>query len=165
MLGLNGPPRKLSSYRGRPLVINVWASWCAPCRDEMPSLERLARGPLGSQLTVIGISTDDYIDRAQAFLQRSNALISHFIDRRLELEHMLGARHLPLTVLVDGDGRVRAKVVGAKVWDGDVAQRYIEATLLGAAPPAGAGGAQAAPLLGAPRPGLPPAPTPRAQNR
>jgi len=42
LVGLNGPSRKLSAYRGRPLIINVWASWCGPCRQEMASLERLA---------------------------------------------------------------------------------------------------------------------------
>lgn len=127
--GLNGPSRQLSSYRGRPLLINVWASWCGPCRDEMASLERLAWGDLSSRLAVIGISTDDYIDRAQAYLKRSNASISHFIDHQLEMEHMLGATHLPLTVLVDARGVVVAKVSGAKAWDGPEARRLINGAL------------------------------------
>ncbi len=126
MRGLNGPSRPLSSYRGRPLIINVWASWCAPCRAEMASLERLAWGDLAERFTVIGISTDDHVDRAQAWLRRSNATINHYIDHRLELEHMLGATHLPLTVLVDASGRVLAKVAGAREWDGPEARRLIE---------------------------------------
>ena len=137
LLGLNGPSRTLASFRGRPLVINVWASWCGPCRAEMASLERLAWGPLAARLTVIGISTDDYIDKAKAFLRQSNATISHFLDRRLEMEHMLGASHLPLTVLVAADGRVLAKGVGAKAWDGAAAQQFIARTFGfdGARPP------------------------------
>ncbi len=126
MRGLNGPARALSSYRGRPLIINVWASWCAPCRAESASLERLAWGDLGERFTVIGISTDDHVDRAQAWLRRSNATLSHYIDRELELEHMLGASHLPLTVLVDASSRVLAKVAGAREWDGPEARRLIE---------------------------------------
>ena len=127
--GLNGPPRQLSSFRGRPLVINVWASWCGPCRAEMASLERLAWGPLAAHLTVIGISTDDYIDKALAFLRQSNATINHYLDWQLEMEHMLGATHLPLTVLVDAQGRVRDKVAGAHAWDSADAQRLIERRL------------------------------------
>jgi len=127
--GLNGPARQLSSFRGKPLLINVWASWCGPCRDEMASLERLAWSDLSSQLAVIGISTDDYIDKAQAYLRRSNASISHFIDHKLELENMLGATHLPLTVLVDAKGVVAAKVAGAKAWDGAEARQFIVQTL------------------------------------
>jgi thiol-disulfide isomerase/thioredoxin len=128
MQGLNGPPRKLSTLRGKPLIINIWASWCGPCRAESASLERLAWGPMGTRFNIIGISTDDYADRARAWLARSNATISHYIDRQLELEHMLGATQLPLTILVDADGRVLEKVYGAKEWDGPEARVFIEKT-------------------------------------
>lgn len=126
MLGLNGPNRKLSAFRGRPLIINVWASWCAPCRQEMASLERLAWQNHAARFAVIGISTDDYPDKAQRLLKGSNATINHYIDRQLELENMLGATHLPLTVLVDAQGRVVDKVYGAKEWDGPEALRLID---------------------------------------
>lgn len=117
MLGLNGPNRKLSDYRGRPLLINVWASWCGPCRAEMASLERLAWLEHAVPFAVIGISTDDYPERAQQLLKSTNATISHFIDRKLQLETLLGASRLPLTVLVDANGRVVDKVYGARQWD------------------------------------------------
>lgn len=126
MQGLNGPPRALSSFRGRPLIINVWASWCGPCRAEMASLERLAWGDLVDRFTVIGISTDDHIGAAQALLRRSNATLNHYIDRQLELETMLGATHLPLTVLVDAQGHVLHRVSGAREWDGPEARQLIE---------------------------------------
>lgn len=125
LLGLNGPARKLSDFRGRALVINVWASWCAPCRMEMASLERLAWQEQAVPFAVIGISTDDYPDRARQFLRASNATISHFIDRELQLETMLGASRLPLTVLVDAEGRIVDKVYGAKEWDGPQARALI----------------------------------------
>jgi len=115
--GLNGPPRALSAYRGKPLIINVWASWCGPCRQEMASLERLAwREDLGP-FAVIGISTDDERDKALAFLRQSNASFNHYLDRQLEMEQMLGATRLPLTVLVDARGVVLLKVYGARAWD------------------------------------------------
>ncbi len=117
MLGLNGPNRKLSDYRGRPLLINVWASWCGPCRAEMASLERLAWQEHAVPFAVIGISTDDYPERARQLLKATNATISHFIDRKLQLETLLGASRLPLTVLVDAHGRVVEKIYGARQWD------------------------------------------------
>jgi len=128
MRGLNGPSRKLSEYRGTPLLINVWASWCGPCRAEMASLERLAWMDLDTSFAVIGISTDDYIDRANGALKASNATISHFIDANLQLENMLGASRLPLTVLVDADGRVLKKIYGARAWDAPQALRLIADT-------------------------------------
>jgi thiol-disulfide isomerase/thioredoxin len=117
MQGLAGPSRMLSDYRGKPLIINVWASWCGPCREEMGSLQRLSRRYGGKQFNVIGISTDDYADRAELFLKRTNTTFSNFIDTRLMLEHMLGAERLPLTLLVDARGRVLAKFYGAQEWD------------------------------------------------
>ena len=139
MRGLNSPARKLSEFRGRPLLINVWASWCGPCRAEMASLERLAWHDDTHYFTIIGVSTDDYIDKAQTALKESNATITHFIDTNLELEKMLGASTLPLTVLVGADGRVLGKVHGAREWDGREALDYIHRTFghTGAAPPTG----------------------------
>jgi thiol-disulfide isomerase/thioredoxin len=126
--GLNGPPRNLSAFRGRPLIINVWASWCGPCREEMASLERLAWRDRKQYFAIIGISTDDDVDQAKGMLKHANATISHFIDTGLQMENMLGATRLPLTVLVDADGRVLEKVYGARQWDGADALRLIDDT-------------------------------------
>jgi thiol-disulfide isomerase/thioredoxin len=115
--GLNGPPVALSTFRGQPLLINVWASWCGPCREETASLERLAWLDAGRKYAIIGISTDDYVAQAKAWLGQSRATISHYIDHELEMEHMLGASRLPLTVLVDADGRVLQRIYGAREWD------------------------------------------------
>lgn len=125
MQGLSGPSRLLSDYRGKPLIINVWASWCGPCQEEMGSLERLAKRYGGKQFNVIGVSTDDYVNRAELFLKKTNTTFSNFIDSKLFLEHMLGAERLPLTLLVDAQGRVLAKFTGAKEWDGPQAVAII----------------------------------------
>jgi thiol-disulfide isomerase/thioredoxin len=118
MQGLMGPSRKLSDYRGKPLIINVWASYCGPCREEMGSLQRLAWRYGGQQFNIIGISTDDYVDRAQLFLKVTNTTgFSNYIDQKLVLENMLGANRLPTTLLVDGRGKVLAKFVGGRQWD------------------------------------------------
>ena|SRR5579864_2299039 len=123
--GLNGPSRKLSEFRGKPLIINVWASWCGPCRAEMASLERLAWREPGGKFAVIGISTDDDRDQARTWLKASNATISQFIDSGLLMEHMLGASTLPLTVLVRADGVVLKKIYGARQWDSPAALQLI----------------------------------------
>jgi thiol-disulfide isomerase/thioredoxin len=129
LLGLNGRSRLLSEFRGRPLVINVWASWCGPCRAETASLERLAWSALGERLTIIGISTDDDRQAALAWLQTSNATLSHFIDQQLQMENLLGANRIPLTVLVDARGQVVEKFYGAREWDSPASMRLIERAL------------------------------------
>ena len=124
--GLNGPSRSLRAFRGRPLIINVWASWCGPCKAEMASFERLAWRPDSRYFAIIGVSTDDDRDRAERLLQTTNATISHFIDAGLQLERVLGASRLPLTVLIDADGRVVKRIYGAREWDGAEALRLID---------------------------------------
>ena len=124
MQGLSGASRNLSSYRGKPLIITVWASWCGPCRAEIATLEKLSRRG-GKQFTVIGISTDDYPDAARLFLSQYKTSFSHFIDSRLFLENMLGADRLPLTLLVDAQGRVLGKYYGAKDWDSPEARDVV----------------------------------------
>lgn len=128
MQGLEGPSGKLSEFRGKPLIINVWASWCGPCRQEMASLDRLARRYGGNQFTVIGISTDDYPEVATAFLKQSKTQFRQFIDSQLQLENMLGANRLPLTLLVNAQGQVLLKVYGYQAWDETQALELIKKT-------------------------------------
>ena len=134
MRGLNGPSKHLTAFRGTPLIINVWASWCGPCRAEMASLERLAWRDTSIRFNVIGISTDDDPRLARAALDASHATIPHFIDSALELETLLGANRVPLTVLVGADGRVIRKVYGAQEWDSPHARKLIDAAFGSASP-------------------------------
>ena len=115
--GLNGETSKFSDFKGKPLIINVWASWCGPCRAEMGSLERLARRYNGKEFNIIGISIDDYRNAAQDFIKQSEITFANFLDSKLFLENMLGANSIPLTVLVDSQGRVLLKARGAFEWD------------------------------------------------
>jgi peroxiredoxin len=92
----------------------------------MRSLERLSLGDGGEHFNVIGISTDDYVDKAKAFLQQANITFSNFIDSKLLLENMLGADRLPLTLLVDAQGKILSKTYGSKEWDGREAKAMID---------------------------------------
>ncbi len=113
---LTGKDKHLSDYRGKPLIINVWASWCGPCRTEMSSLNRLAQR-YSKQFTVIGISTDDDALAAKQFIKRAKLTFENFIDSNVLLENMLGADTIPLTILVDAQGHVLEKARGAYAWD------------------------------------------------
>jgi thiol-disulfide isomerase/thioredoxin len=133
MAGLNGPHRTLASYRGRPLIINVWASWCGPCRQEAASLERLAWSEAGARYTIIGVSTDDDRKAALAWLKHSNATLSHYLDSAptWTLENLLGASSIPVTVMVDARGRVVARYRGARDWSSPESVKLIERAYAG----------------------------------
>ncbi|MFK5913654.1 MAG: TlpA disulfide reductase family protein [Woeseiaceae bacterium] len=115
--GLNGKSKTFSSFKGKPLIINIWASWCGPCRSEMGSLERLAQRYNGKDFNIIGISTDDYRNKAIALIKQTGISFENFIDHNLLLEKMLGAKTIPLTILVGADGRVLKIIHGARKWD------------------------------------------------
>ena len=125
LLGLNGPSARLAEFRGHPLLINFWASWCGPCRQEMQSLERLAWWDEAGSFAIIGISTDDDATPARELVHQTGVTIRHFIDQRLQMENMLGATRLPLTVLVDAHGRVLDKIYGARQWDSEESRRLV----------------------------------------
>ena len=83
----------------------------------MSSLERLERRYGGKQFNVIGISTDDDIHAAAAFLMQSKITFANYHDKQLQMENMLGANMIPLTILVDAHGRVVKKMQGYREWD------------------------------------------------
>lgn len=115
--GLLAQHKQLSDYRGKPLIINVWASWCGPCREEMPSIQRLSTGKYSKQFNVIGISTDDDAYAAASFIKGARLTFNNYIDHDLVLESLLGANTIPLTILVDARGVVVKKIYGARNWD------------------------------------------------
>jgi thiol-disulfide isomerase/thioredoxin len=131
MLGLNGSDRRLGSFVGRKMLINVWASWCGPCRAEAASLERMAWSKAGMAYSVIGVSTDDDRRAAERWLKQSNATLSHFIDQGLVIEHLLGASTIPLTVLVDEKLRVVTRIRGARDWDTQASAQLIQREFAG----------------------------------
>lgn len=129
MFSVSGPPRMLSSFRGKPLIINVWASWCGPCRQEMNSLQQLSKIDLRKQFNVIGISIDDDAIAATEFVNKAELTFDNFVDHKLGLETMLGANTIPLTILVDGNGHVLARIRGSRNWTSPASIALVEKTL------------------------------------
>ena len=114
----DGSPAQLADFHGHWLLVNLWATWCAPCVREMPSLDRL-QAKLGDRLTVLAVSQDrggaQVVDPFLAKL--SLAALHIYLDPKAALGKGLGARGLPTTFLVDGEGRLRAQLEGAAEWD------------------------------------------------
>jgi len=127
LYGFAGDYRKLSEFRGKPLLINVWASWCEPCRAEMGSIERLYQRYGGNQFNIIGVSTDDDTNAAFRFLMQSGVTFDNYADYKLTLETMFGANMIPLTLLINSEGRVLKKVIGFHQWDSPASIKMISA--------------------------------------
>lgn len=113
-----GQPTPLAAWRGRLLLLNVWASWCAPCRDEMPALDRLRSRFAADGLAVVTLSIDKTSSDAIAFLARLDlADLPLLLDPDMTAAKALGVAGAPTSILIDADGRELGRIQGAADWD------------------------------------------------
>jgi thiol-disulfide isomerase/thioredoxin len=114
-----GKPVTIGEFRGRPVLLNLWATWCVPCRKEMPSLERLQAAVGASQLLVLPLSIDrEGAPAVEVFYRRLDLKgIGIYLDRSATAASMLGVPALPVTLLIDREGREVGRKLGPAEWD------------------------------------------------
>lgn len=120
---LEGGAETIDAYRGKVVVLNVWATWCPPCRREMPGLEKLA-GQLDPQrFAVIGLAIDESPPLVREYLRQKGLTFARHIDRGGRTTHqMMDLPAVPTTLVIAPDGRVVWSVAGERDWgDPDVA--------------------------------------------
>jgi thiol-disulfide isomerase/thioredoxin len=130
-----GQPKKLSDWRGRTVLVNLWATWCVPCRKEMPALDSLET-KLGSedfQVVAINIDTRD-AQKPKAFLKEGNLnRLDYFTDATAkvfqDLKGVGRALGMPTSVLVDGKGCEIATIAGPAEWDSEDAVKLLKAAM------------------------------------
>ncbi len=130
---LQGKPFDLERLRGRVVVLNFWATWCEPCRDELPSLERLQRARAGKPFAVVTVNFGEQPQRIRTFLEREFVELPVVLDRDKDAAGRWKVGGLPMTFIVDARGRVRYQVVGERKWD-DAATLAVLDKLLAEAP-------------------------------
>jgi thiol-disulfide isomerase/thioredoxin len=129
---LTGPRVRLGGLRGHVVLVNVWATWCAPCREEMPALDALARelGPQG--LVVLGVNYKEDRARVEAFAREQALRFPILLDE----DGAVGARYqvfaLPTTLVVDRRGMLAGTVLGIRDWTGRDARAYLRQLLAAA---------------------------------
>ncbi len=114
----NGAPLAITSFRGTPTLVNLWATWCAPCIAELPALDRLAKDR-GYDLNVVAVSQDiGGWDKIRPFLEENPlGTLTVLADSSGALSQALGAAGLPLTILYDAEGKEVWRVNGPREWD------------------------------------------------
>lgn len=106
-----GPDVELSALRGRPMLVNLWATWCAPCREEMPLLQENYER-YGSQVQFLGVDTKDGTAPAVEFLADTGVTYPQVVDGEGDLLGHFRVPGLPVTVVLDRDGRIAGKHIG-----------------------------------------------------
>ena len=113
-----GKPVRIADFKGRPVLVNLWATWCAPCIAEMPALDRLAKRG-GAKLAVLPVSQDlaGWHGVDKFFTPAKFPALTPYLDRENALALKLGAAGLPVSVLYDAQGREVWRVAGPVEWD------------------------------------------------
>ena len=124
---LEGKEVNLSQFRGKYLLINFWATWCGPCKIEMPSLEALYRRFKSDKFDMLGISNDMFGDRVvRPYVKASKLTFPMLLDQRMTVSHQYGVVSLPTTFLIDPQGKIIGVLQGAENWTDPETLLYFE---------------------------------------
>jgi thiol-disulfide isomerase/thioredoxin len=131
-----GAARSLSEWKGKVVLVNLWATWCAPCKLEMPSLDRLQARLGGAEFTVLPISLDRQgMEPPRKFLTANNlGNLPLLVDATTSIAGKLEAIGLPASIILDREGREIARLLGPAEWDSPAAQEVIRAAIAGKLP-------------------------------
>ena len=127
---LDGQAQRLEDYRGRVLLVNFWATWCAPCLEEMPSIERLRRSLDARRFAVLAVNVGEGPRAAGDFAKKMDLGFNFLLDRDMKTSKAWGARVLPATFIVDPDGKVRYSHYGALDWSSAEVRKAIAALIV-----------------------------------
>jgi thiol-disulfide isomerase/thioredoxin len=125
---VSGDPIKLSDIKGRIVVVNFWASWCAPCVKEFPSLKRLVEKRKG-KIAVVAISNDSQFDDLKSFLLAFGEIPSEFFvawDKDRKVSERYGTQILPESFIIGPDRHLIRKVAGVDEWDAPMALQFFD---------------------------------------
>jgi peroxiredoxin len=111
-----GKSHQFSTYQGQVLLINFWATWCPPCREELPSLNSLAQTLQGLPVVFLTFSADDSWSPVQDMLSRQGYQLPVYADFQRKMARQFGTYKFPETYIADKSGVVRQKVMGATNW-------------------------------------------------
>ena len=131
----DGKPRKLSDWRGKTVLVNLWATWCVPCRKEMPALDSLQTKLGGKDFEVVAINIDTRDpEKPKNFLKEANLTkLAYFTDTKAkvfqDLKSVGKALGMPTSILVDGQGCEIANLAGPAEWASDDAIKLIKAAV------------------------------------
>jgi cytochrome c biogenesis protein CcmG/thiol:disulfide interchange protein DsbE len=112
----SGQQFSLSDFRGKVVLVNLWATWCSPCREEIPSLESLLRQMSPNNLKLLALSVDDSWVPVNEFMRESGVALPVYADFDRQISTRYGTFKFPETYVVDKKGKVVLKIIGATDW-------------------------------------------------
>ena len=125
----DGALHRLAEYRGKVVLVNFWATWCGPCRDEMPSIERLRSAMQDRPFAILAVNVGESPRVAREFAEKLPVTFTVLLDRDTRTARAWGARVLPASYLIGPDGAIRYSYFGDLDWSSDAVRASIEAMM------------------------------------
>ncbi len=126
---LEGESVPMRQFAGKPVVLNFWATWCGPCKEEMPAFERLRRKLDPDRISLLTVTTDLQREGIKHFLASLDVHLPVLFDEDQEVSRAYMVRALPTTVIISRQGMVLGRALGPREWDSPEAARYLERLL------------------------------------
>ncbi len=123
---VHGKPVRLKELRGKLVFLNFFATWCGPCREEIPGMEQLHRAYDGKGLVFLAVDVREGAKGVRAFLGELRVSFAAVLDEDGSISHEYGVRALPVSFLVGRDGMILWRAIGAREWNTPQARRYFE---------------------------------------
>jgi len=123
----DGAPVRLEEFRGRVVLLNFWATWCKPCEDEMPSMERLHLQLEGKPFALLAVSVDAHRDEVKVFRDRLELTLPILLDPEKKVANAYQAFRFPETILIDAQGKVAGHFIGPRDWSSPTYLEKIQA--------------------------------------
>ena len=126
---LAGATRKLGDFRGKVVLLNFWATWCEPCRDEMPSMQALKKRFTGRPFEIVAVNYGESREKIEAFLAKVPVDFIMLVDTEQSAPRQWKVRVLPASFIIGIDGRIRYSAIGELDWASDSVAKSIESLL------------------------------------
>lgn len=124
---LDGKQVSLSDFRGKIVMLHFWATWCPPCVEEIPTIDKLYNGLVGKDFQILAVSVDEGgAERVSSFLQRNRLALPVLLDPGHSIASLYGTFKFPETYVIDRNGIVKYKVIGARDWTDPVTIRALQ---------------------------------------
>lgn len=125
----SGNSHNLAAYKGKVVLVNFWATWCPPCREEMPSMQRLKEQMAGRPFVMLGVNSGEPPDELEEFLKMIKVDFTILLDTDSAVTRRWKVFGLPTSFLIDRQGKVRYSLTGTTEWDGKETVALIEGML------------------------------------
>ncbi len=131
---LAGKPAHLSDFRGKVVVLNFWGTWCPPCIEETPALNRLQKYLAARNGVVLGVAADEDAVQYESFLREHGVIFPTYRDPATKEQHSpiakaYGTVMIPETYIIDRDGKIARKIIGMQEWDSPEMLAYFDSIL------------------------------------